>query len=76
MLGFLEKLTLHPEQLTEADAAALRAAGVHKDAATEAIYVAALFCIYNRLADSFGFSLPTDDYKMASTILLSFIGYR
>jgi alkylhydroperoxidase family enzyme len=76
MLSFLEKLTLNPEGMTLADAAPLRAAGIKKDAATDAIYVAALFCVYNRLADAFGFALPTDNYQMAPKILLSFVGYR
>ena len=76
MLAFLEKLTLTPDALGEADTAALRAAGVKREEATDALYVAALFCVYNRLADAFGFALPTDDYQMAPKILLSFIGYR
>jgi alkylhydroperoxidase family enzyme len=76
MLGFLEKLTLNPEGVSKEDAEPLKAVGIKKAAATDAIYVAALFCVYNRLADAFGFALPTDNYQMAPKILLSFIGYR
>jgi alkylhydroperoxidase family enzyme len=76
MLGFIEKLTLAPEALTKDDASALREAGVKKGAAEDAIYVALLFCIYNRMADALGFTLPDDNYEMAPKILLSFIGYR
>jgi alkylhydroperoxidase family enzyme len=75
MLRFIEKLTLTPDAITKEDAATLREAGVRKGAAEDAIYVAVLFCIYNRMADALGFTLP-DDYQMAPKILLSFIGYR
>ncbi len=41
-LGFLEKLTLRPDELTPADADAVRAAGVSDAAMVDAIHVAAL----------------------------------
>ena len=56
-LGFLEKLTLTPEEVTPADAHAARAAGVSQRALEEAIYVCFLFCIIDRLADAFDFEL-------------------
>jgi alkylhydroperoxidase family enzyme len=52
-LGFLEKLTLRPEELGAQDAEAVLAAGVNEDALVDAIHVAALFTMIVRLADSF-----------------------
>jgi alkylhydroperoxidase family enzyme len=58
MLGFLEKLTLRPDELTNEDAAAVRAAGVSDEAMVDAIHVAALFNIIVRLADSLDWDVP------------------
>ena len=60
-LGFLEKLTLEPDALTSADAGAVIAAGVAEDALVDAIVVAALFNMIARLADSFGWHVPSDE---------------
>jgi uncharacterized peroxidase-related enzyme len=57
-LGFVEKLTLRPAELTAADAAAVRAAGVSEEALIDAIHVAALFNMIVRLADSLGWEVP------------------
>ena len=59
MLGFLEKLTLRPEEVTADDADRVRAAGVTDEAMTDAIHVAALFNMIVRLADSLGWDVPT-----------------
>jgi alkylhydroperoxidase family enzyme len=59
MLGFLEKLTLRPDELGPADADAVRAAGVSDVAMVDAIHVAALFNMIVRLADSLGWDVPT-----------------
>lgn len=61
MLGYLEKLVLNPEQLSRADIVALRAAGVSDAAIREANYVAFLFGVMDRLADSFDFAIPTPE---------------
>jgi uncharacterized peroxidase-related enzyme len=55
MLGFLEKLTLRPAELGGADAAALRRAGISEAAAADAIHVAALFNMIDRIADGLKF---------------------
>lgn len=52
-LGFLEKLTVRPEEVGAQDAEHVLAAGVRKDALIDAIHVAALFSMIVRLADSF-----------------------
>ena len=58
MLGFLEKLTLRPEELGPEDADAVRAAGVSDEAMVDAIHVAALFNMIVRMADSLGWDVP------------------
>jgi alkylhydroperoxidase family enzyme len=58
MLGYLEKLTLHPGELGPDDAEAVRAAGVSHEAMVDAIHVAALFNMITRLADSLGWDVP------------------
>jgi len=57
-LGFLEKLTLHPGDVTRADAETVRAAGVSEEALIDAIHVCALFTMIVRLADSLGWDVP------------------
>jgi len=58
-LGFLEQLTLRPDELTPADAQRVRDAGVSDDALVDAIHVAALFNMIARLADSLGWDVPS-----------------
>ena len=58
-LVFLEKLTLRPEELSRADADAVRAAGVSEQALRDAVTVGALFNMIVRLADSLGWDVPT-----------------
>jgi alkylhydroperoxidase family enzyme len=58
-LGFLEKLTLRPAEMTHADAEAVRAAGVSEEALVDAIHVCALFSMIVRLADSLGWDVPS-----------------
>lgn len=61
MLGYLEKLVLNPAQLSRADILELRTAGVTDAAIREANYVAFLFGVMDRLADSFDFAIPTPE---------------
>ena len=58
-LGFLEKLTLRPDEVTRADADAVRAAGVSEDALVDAIHICALFSMIVRLADALGWEIPS-----------------
>jgi alkylhydroperoxidase family enzyme len=60
-LGFLEKLTLQPDELRAEDAEAVLDAGVREDALVDAIHVAALFSMIVRLADSFDWRVPSDE---------------
>jgi len=74
-LGFLEKLTLRPDEVRPADVAPLRAAGLSDEAIEDAIHVCALFNIYDRLADSMGWHLPDGDGYAASGRNLMKRGY-
>jgi hypothetical protein len=51
-------MTLEPQALTSDDARAGLAAGVDREALTQAIHVAYLFNVYDRLADSMGWHVP------------------
>ena len=72
-LGFIEKMTLHPAELTPADADAVRAAGVSDAALVDAIHVAALFNMIVRLADALGWDVPPFEafYARADGMLAS-----
>ena len=72
-LGFLEKLTLKPAQLTQDDAHAVLATGVSRGALVDAIHVAALFNMIVRLADSLGWDVPPFEsfYERAGGMLES-----
>ena len=65
MLGFIEKLTLRPEELTREDADDVRAAGVSDQAIVDAIHVAALFNMITRMADSLGWDVPSREAFLA-----------
>jgi alkylhydroperoxidase family enzyme len=71
-LGFIEKLTLRPAELTSADAEAVLAAGVSEAALVDAIHVAALFNMIVRLADSLGWDVPTfEDFHARADRMLA-----
>ena len=77
-LRFLQKMTLEPKALTRADADAVSATGVDAQALREAIHVAYLFNIYDRLADAMGWHVPDPtlgSYTAGAKRLLS-RGYR
>ena len=59
-LGFLEKLTLRPDEFCAQDAENVLAAGVREGALIDAIHVAALFAMIVRLADSFDWHVPPE----------------
>jgi len=74
-LGFLETLTLRPDDVGPADIAPLRAVGVSDAAIEDAINVCALFNVYDRLADALGWYLPGPDGYAASGRSLLKRGY-
>ena len=75
-LGFVEKQTLAPDELTPADAEAVYAAGVSVQALRDAARVGALFNMIVRLADSFGWDVPPWDALTARAPAMLEGGYR
>jgi hypothetical protein len=57
-LILLGKMTLEPEKLSGGDVRAVLALGVSSEAIEEAMHVAYLFNIYDRLADAMGWHVP------------------
>jgi uncharacterized peroxidase-related enzyme len=76
MLGFLEKMTLHPEDLEPADDEPLRAAGLSDEEIADAIHICANFNLINRLADALGWEIQEDVAVHRYAELLLKIGYK
>lgn len=57
-LHFLRKMTLEPQSLTPDDARSVLQTGVDREALTQAVHVAYLFNVYDRLADAMGWHVP------------------
>ena len=74
-LGFLEQVTLRPNEVRPADVEPLRAAGISDAAIEDAINVCVLFNIYDRLADALGWHLPDQGGYAASAQSLMRRGY-
>jgi alkylhydroperoxidase family enzyme len=70
-LGFLEKLTLSPEEIGPADADVPRQAGVSDPALVDAVYVCMLFNVIDRISDALDFAIPSQDgfNKIAKVLL-------
>jgi alkylhydroperoxidase family enzyme len=75
MLGFLEKVTLTPQEVSADDVARLRSAGLNDRAIEEALYVCFLFNVMDRLADAFDFHVPTAAGTRRTARLLYTLGY-
>jgi hypothetical protein len=69
-------MTLRPQELTPADADAVLAAGVSREALVDAIHVCALFNMIVRLADSLGWDVPPPEAFAARGQVLLESGYR
>ncbi len=74
-LGFLETMTLRPDELGPEDAGAVRAAGVSDEALEDAIHVCALFNMIVRLADSLGWDVPSPEAFAARAETMLATGY-
>lgn len=74
--GFLEKLNALPEEIGPEDVRALRDAGLSDEAIRDAIYVCASFNVIDRLADAFGFDVPSPEKGHKAARFLLRIGYR
>lgn len=75
MLTFLEKMTLHPSELTPADVDAARQDGCNAEEIRDAIYICAAFNAIDRIADTMGFSLQDDKALRKSAMRLWTHGY-
>lgn len=74
-LGFLEKLTSRPAEVSPEDVESMRSVGVSDKAIEEAIYVCFLFSVMDRLADAFGFDLHSaKDFRSGGRVLYT-LGY-
>jgi alkylhydroperoxidase family enzyme len=62
MLALLETFTLRPEQLGAGDVSAAVEKGLTREQIRDAFYVAFLFNVYDRLADTLGWELPDPAY--------------
>lgn len=76
MLGFLEQLTLRPATVTPQDVAPLRSSGLNDAAIEDAIHVAVLFNMYDRMADTLGFEVPGPESFAYSAKVLLTRGYK
>jgi alkylhydroperoxidase family enzyme len=76
VLGFLQKLTLQPQQVTKEDIETLRSSGLSDQAIEEAIYVCFSFNVMDRLADALEFDIPTPQQFKQGGRFLYRLGYR
>ena len=58
MLEFVRLLTNHAYRTTAEDVQKLREAGWNDEQIAEAVYITALFAMFNRVADAFGLKDP------------------
>lgn len=75
-LLLIEKLTLHPEELGPDDIRRAREAGLTDLAIEHAFYVATIFNVEDRLADSFDFHvLEKEAFERLAPVVMR-LGYR
>jgi alkylhydroperoxidase family enzyme len=75
-LGFLEKLTLSPEDVEAEHAALPLQVGVSDAALRDAVYVCALFNVIDRVSDALDFAIPSPEgFRKGAKMMLRF-GYR
>jgi alkylhydroperoxidase family enzyme len=74
-LSLLETFTLRPDQMSAADVRPVLATGVTREQIRDAFYVAFLFNIYDRLADTLGWQLPDPAYYAKAGQFLLKKGY-
>ena len=76
MLGFLETLTLRPDEVSADNILRIRQAGVSDAALEEAIVVCAIFNLADRLADVFDYESPVAAGARKAGEMLLLRGYR
>jgi hypothetical protein len=75
-LTLLERVGTDPAHVGRDDVDAVRAAGVSDDAIIDALYVAFVFDLVNRLANAFGYTWETEGERLLLARTLDRIGYR
>lgn len=58
LLSLVETITRHADRTTDEEVQAVRDAGWAEPQIAEAVYIAALFAFFNRVADAFGLVDP------------------
>lgn len=76
MLGYLEKLTISPDDIGPEDVRPLRAAGLEDEAIVEAIHVCVVFSLIGRLADALDFKMPSAFANGRSAKMYYRLGYK
>src|SRR5512136_2520797 len=74
-LGFLEKLTVSPNEVSPKDIESMRSVGVSDKAIEEAIYICFLFSVMDRLADAFAFDMHSAKKFRRGGRVLYYFGY-
>lgn len=76
MLTFLQLANQRPQEITEHDVELVRAAGVSAAAIADALHVAYVMNVVNRLANAFGYAYADEHERWASARALHRLGYR
>ncbi|HXZ33673.1 MAG TPA: hypothetical protein VEH30_15460 [Terriglobales bacterium] len=66
MLRYVEIITKAADRSTAEDVEKLRVAGWKEEQIAEAVYIAALFAFFNRVADAFG--VPSQNYLLSGKL--------
>lgn len=74
--ALLERISTDPAHVTRQDIDAARAAGLSDGAIIDALYVAFVFDLVNRLANAFGYAWETEGERLMLARTLDRIGYR
>jgi uncharacterized peroxidase-related enzyme len=75
-LGFLQKLTESPGDVSSLDVTAMRDAGVRREAIVDVIYIGMIFNLIDRFADAFGLQIPEEGQLAERAQLRIESGYR
>jgi uncharacterized peroxidase-related enzyme len=76
IFALLERVTLQPGIVTAADVEPARAAGISDTAITDALQVAYIMDVINRMANALGYSYGDEPGRQATAKALHRIGYR
>lgn len=76
ILAFVKKLTLTPNQITQADVDNVLAAGWNEQAVKDAIAICSLFNFMNRLVDGYGLKQPSPEQLTAMATGINTHGYQ